>query len=257
MFFMSAVDEEDKLDRKKAAHVLRRSLSMLSPYRRQMVAATVLVTLWTFTVLAGATVTNTGALQNDGTIFLDPSTLIAGDLMGTGFVTIDTGSTLEVQGAIAAGETIAFIGGASYAHFDSPAKVAGSVSNLDLGDAIDLKGVDKSSIGYDGSVLSFTGGSFPLSLAADVSLQVTGSGDGALLSALSSIPSYSLRHKRIERSRGNSGRNRAGGVIGRSLRSCGGDSPHLDVQRVCLPTSIRGLLWSSGSASRTRQFATF
>src|SRR5205814_3125577 len=29
------------------------SLSMLSPYRRQMVAATVLVTLWTFTVLAG------------------------------------------------------------------------------------------------------------------------------------------------------------------------------------------------------------
>ena len=53
MFFMSAVDEQDKLDRKKAAHVLRRSLSMLNPYRRQMVAATVLVTLWTFTVLAG------------------------------------------------------------------------------------------------------------------------------------------------------------------------------------------------------------
>ena len=53
MFFMSAVEEQDKLDRKKAAHVLRRSLSMLSPYRRQMVAATVLVTLWTFTVLAG------------------------------------------------------------------------------------------------------------------------------------------------------------------------------------------------------------
>jgi len=41
----------------------------------------------------------------------------------------------------------------------------------------------------------------------------------------SSIPSYSLRHKRIERPQGNSGRNRAGGVIGRSLRSCGGDSP--------------------------------
>ena len=78
-----------------------------------------------------------------------------------------------------------------------------------------------------------------------------------LAAETSSIPSYSLRHKRIERSRGNSGRNRAGGVIGRSLRSCGGDSPHLDVQRVCLPTSIRGLLWSSGSASRTRQFATF
>ena len=69
--------------------------------------------------------------------------------------------------------------------------------------------------------------------------------------------SYSLRHKRIEQPQGNSGRNRGGGVIGRSLRSCGGDSPHLDVRRVCLPTSIRGLLWSSGSASRTRQFTTF
>src|SRR3954454_2399592 len=53
MFFMSAVDEEDKLDRKKAVHVMRRSLAMLRPYRRLMLAATVLVILWTFTVLAG------------------------------------------------------------------------------------------------------------------------------------------------------------------------------------------------------------
>src|SRR5258708_24570119 len=50
---MSAVDEEDKLDRKKAAHVLRRSLEMLRPYRRLMMAATLLVVAWTFTVLAG------------------------------------------------------------------------------------------------------------------------------------------------------------------------------------------------------------
>src|SRR3954463_2901029 len=53
MFFMSAVDEDDKLDRKKAVNVARRSMSMLRPYRRQVVAATALVTLWTFTVLAG------------------------------------------------------------------------------------------------------------------------------------------------------------------------------------------------------------
>src|SRR6476661_365227 len=53
MFFMSAVDEEDKLDRKKAVHVLRRSFKMLRPYRRLMASATVLVVLWTLTVLAG------------------------------------------------------------------------------------------------------------------------------------------------------------------------------------------------------------
>ena len=73
----------------------------------------------------------------------------------------------------------------------------------------------------------------------------------------SSIPSFSPRHKRIEQPHGNSGRNRGAGVIGRSLRSRGGDSPHLDDRRVCLPTPIRELLWSSGSASRTRQFTTF
>ena len=53
MFFMSAVDEEDKLDRKKAVHVLRRSLEMLRGLSELMVAATVLVMFWTFTVLAG------------------------------------------------------------------------------------------------------------------------------------------------------------------------------------------------------------
>src|SRR5436190_2571261 len=53
MFFMSAVEEDDKLDRAKAVHVLRRSFAMLRPYRRQMIVATVLITIWTFTILAG------------------------------------------------------------------------------------------------------------------------------------------------------------------------------------------------------------
>src|SRR3954471_13492802 len=53
MFFMSAVEEDDKLDRKKTVHVLRRSFVMLRPYRRLMAFATVLITIWTFTILAG------------------------------------------------------------------------------------------------------------------------------------------------------------------------------------------------------------
>src|SRR4051795_6785546 len=53
MFFMSAVEEDDKLDRQKAVHVLRRSFAMLRPYRRQMTVATILITIWTFTILAG------------------------------------------------------------------------------------------------------------------------------------------------------------------------------------------------------------
>src|SRR3954453_18300372 len=53
MFFMSAVEEDDKLDRKKTVHVLRRSFAMLRPYRRLMAFATILITIWTFTILAG------------------------------------------------------------------------------------------------------------------------------------------------------------------------------------------------------------
>jgi hypothetical protein len=80
---------------------------------------------------------------------------------------------------------------------------------------------------------------------------------GMMQSTASSIPSFSLRHKRIERPHGNSGKNRGTGVIGRSLRSRGGGFPHLNARRDCIPTPIRELLWSSGSASRTRQFTTF
>jgi ATP-binding cassette subfamily B protein len=50
---MAGVDEADKLDREKAAKVARRSLSLLGPYKRQTISATLLITLWTFTVLAG------------------------------------------------------------------------------------------------------------------------------------------------------------------------------------------------------------
>jgi ATP-binding cassette subfamily B protein len=53
MWGMAGVDEADKLDRKKAAKVLRRSMSLLGPYKRQTVVASLLITLWTFTVLAG------------------------------------------------------------------------------------------------------------------------------------------------------------------------------------------------------------
>ncbi len=54
MWWMGAgVDEEDKLDRRAAAHVLRRAGRMLAAYRGQIVRATLLVCLWVGTVLAG------------------------------------------------------------------------------------------------------------------------------------------------------------------------------------------------------------
>ncbi len=53
MWSMAAVDEQDRLDRARAVHVIRRAGRMLRPYRRQMAAAAGLIVLQTFSVLAG------------------------------------------------------------------------------------------------------------------------------------------------------------------------------------------------------------
>jgi ATP-binding cassette subfamily B protein len=50
---MSSVAEEDKLDRAAAAHVMRRALAMLAPYKRKLWLATVNIVLGTACVLAG------------------------------------------------------------------------------------------------------------------------------------------------------------------------------------------------------------
>jgi ATP-binding cassette subfamily B protein len=69
---MAGVDEADKLDRKKAAKVLRRSLGMLTPYRRQTVVAVLLITIWTGTVLAGPFLVkygiDQGIVKQDGAV---------------------------------------------------------------------------------------------------------------------------------------------------------------------------------------------
>ena len=53
MWMAGGVDAEDKLDRDAAKHLLRRVWTMLQPYRRDLIAALGMVTLWTATTLAG------------------------------------------------------------------------------------------------------------------------------------------------------------------------------------------------------------
>jgi hypothetical protein len=145
----------------------------------------------TLTELSGARVTVSGTLVNDGSIAIDPSTLTAGGLAGTGVVTIDAGSTLEVQGTVASGETVMFDGSGAYLHLDTPGSVAGSVTNFDVGETIDLKGVNPLSVLYVGGLLSFTSdvlglsASFALSLTNNLGLVIaSASADGAALSVL-------------------------------------------------------------------------
>jgi hypothetical protein len=121
---------------------------------------------------------------NDGSIVLDPSTLYAGGLIGTGIATIDTGSTIDVQGTVSGGETIMFAGNGAYLHLHTPGSVADSVTNFALGETIDLKGVTAASVSYSAGVLSFDGGSFALSLTNSGSVVASASVDGAAVSVL-------------------------------------------------------------------------
>ncbi len=54
-------------------------------------------------------------------------------------MTIQAGSTLEVQGAIASTETIIFQGANAYLHLDDPGAALGSVIGFGLADTIDLE----------------------------------------------------------------------------------------------------------------------
>lgn len=134
------------------------------------------------TELGGAALNVSGTLVNDGTIVLDVSTLTAGGLTGSGLITIGAGSTLAVKVTISGGETVSFAGSGAYLHLIAPDSVSGSVTNFAHGETIDLKGIDPTSVNYSSGRLSFSSGSFALSLASPGSVTVSTSGDGAAVS---------------------------------------------------------------------------
>ncbi len=138
----------------------------------------------TLTELAGASLTVTGALVNNGAIVLDPSTLRAASLVGSGSVTIAAGSTFVAQGTVASGETLTFGGSGGYLHLDSPLGVAGTITNFALGETIDLKGISPASVSYSGGTLHFAGGSVALGLSQPGTVTATASTDGTQIALL-------------------------------------------------------------------------
>ena len=119
----------------------------------------------TLTALAGSQLSDAGTLANFGAVVLDPSTAVIGGLIGNGSATIASGSTLDLQAALAVGGTIDFSGSGELL-LGTPTLVGGQLGNFAVGDTIDLAGIDPASVGYTSGNLTFSGGSILLNLAS-------------------------------------------------------------------------------------------
>ena len=91
--------------------------------------------------LSGATLSDAGGVINNGRIELDPSTMSVASLSGTGTVSLDSGSTLAVQGAVSAGQDIVFTGSGGHLDLATPSDFGGTISGFTNGDIIDLTSV--------------------------------------------------------------------------------------------------------------------
>ncbi len=113
--------------------------------------------------LSGATLSDAGGIINNGRIELDPSTLSVASLSGTGTVTIDTGSTLAVQGVVSAGQDIVFEGVGGELDLGTASAFSGTISGFAEGDIIDLTSVadvagSHADMNYTTNVLTVTEG---------------------------------------------------------------------------------------------------
>jgi hypothetical protein len=91
-------------------------------------------------MLQNATLTDGGDFVNNGVILINPSNVTLTDLTGTGTDTIEAGTTLNVLGAVATGQTIIF-SGTSDLLGANPTAFAGQIDGFTFGDTIQLAGV--------------------------------------------------------------------------------------------------------------------
>ncbi|HEY1411418.1 MAG TPA: Hint domain-containing protein, partial [Rhodopila sp.] len=88
--------------------------------------------------LLGASLLENGGLVNDGLINIDPSTLVAGDISGTGTFDIGADSTLTIGGTVSAGETFVFTGTAAVLNILQSSHFAGTITAAGPTDTVNL-----------------------------------------------------------------------------------------------------------------------
>jgi Hint domain len=140
-----------------------------------LAAGTTLTNAGTLTI-GDTTLSDAGLVVNNGDIQIDPSSLTLADLIGTGDITIDNGSTLDVLGTVTPGETIVFAGTNDLLGAN-PTGFASQVNGFTLGDTIDLAGVTDglSAQIVNGNTLEILrSGNSPVDLTLDPTVDYTG-----------------------------------------------------------------------------------
>ncbi len=129
----------------------------------------------TNTLASGSTLTNNGTLTlsgsladsggvvNNGKIILDPGTMSASSLTGTGTVTLEDSSKLTVSNAVSSGQTVTFLNDDDTLALGTANAFSGTIDDFAAGDIIDLTAVSSSgahaNMNYSTNVLTVTQGS--------------------------------------------------------------------------------------------------
>jgi hypothetical protein len=119
--------------------------------------------------------TISGALTNTGTILVAAGTLAVGALSGTGLDKIDGTATLDLTGALGAGQTLQFIGTGGTLIEALPESIA-ELAGFAAGDHLDLQGINANAASISGTVLTVSNASTSYSFGSTGLL-----GDSAML----------------------------------------------------------------------------
>lgn len=118
-----------------------------------------------------APVVNNGLIESG----FGPNLTINGAVSGAGTLSLMASAVLELNGAVGAGQTVAFTAGGETLRLDQPSNFAGTVTNFASGDALDITGTPVNTVAIsNGTLVLGTGyGVFKLADTAPVGGEVS------------------------------------------------------------------------------------
>jgi Hint domain len=114
------------------------------------------------TLTLSGTLTDSGGVANNGKIILDPGTMTASSITGTGTITLEDSSKLTVSNAVSSGQTVTFLNDDDTLALGTANAFSGTIDDFAAGDIIDLTAVSATGahadMNYSTNLLTVTQG---------------------------------------------------------------------------------------------------